>query len=63
MVYFVTDRSNEWLICAVPYDNTLREWTEGSRYRVSGEIYHFESAGKLFLHRCSVKRINEGAAP
>src|SRR5262249_12647746 len=41
MVYFVTDRPDEWLFCSVPYDDTLRELTEGSRYRVSGEIYHF----------------------
>jgi len=63
MVYFVTDNPNEWLFCTVPYDDKLRELKGGAQYRVSGNIYYFESEGKLFLSHCSVKRLRDIATP
>lgn len=61
LVYFVTDGANEWLFCTVPYRDALRELREGREYNVTGEIYHFEDSGKLFLSHCSIRLAGDPA--
>jgi Zn-dependent protease len=62
LVYFGTDDSNEWIFCMVAYDKPLGTLNEGSLYRVSGEVYHFEERRNLFLHRCSLRLIREATS-
>jgi hypothetical protein len=56
LVYFVTDNPDEWIFCTTKYDEHLAELQEGRHYLVSGVVYHFESEGKLFLTRCSIRK-------
>src|SRR5262249_25404824 len=54
--YFVTDNPDEGSFWTTKYDEHLAELQEGRHYLVSGVVYHFESEGKLFLTRCSIRK-------
>jgi hypothetical protein len=58
LVYFVTDKPDEWFFCITDYRESLRELREGDRYLVSGIVYRFESEGKLFLTKCSLEKLD-----
>ena len=57
LIYFVTGNPDEWFFCDVKYERWLNEVKEGDRFLVTGTLYHFESAGKLFLTKCSLKKL------